>query len=73
MPLETVESPLPGRVLNVSVKPGDKIEEGGEVCTIEAMKMETPIVAPVSGVVKEVSVSAGQTTKAGDVLAVIEY
>ncbi len=73
MPLETVEAPLPGKVLNVSVNTGDKIDEGGEVCTIEAMKMETPILATVSGVIKEVSISQGQAVKAGDTLCVIEY
>jgi biotin carboxyl carrier protein len=37
------------------------------------MKMETPILSTVSGVVKEISVAPGQTVKAGDTIAVIEY
>ena len=72
MPLETVDAPLPGKGLSVSVKPGDNIAEGGEICIIEAMKMENPIVSPVSGVVKEVSVSPEQPVKAGETIAVIE-
>lgn len=73
MALEKIEAPLPGKVISVKVKPGDKIAEFGEICTIEAMKMENPILATVSGVVKEILVSEGQVLKAGDLLTVIEY
>jgi biotin carboxyl carrier protein len=73
MALEKIEAPLPGKVISVKVKLGDKIAEFGEICTIEAMKMENPILATVSGVVKEILVSEGQVLKAGDLLAVIEY
>jgi biotin carboxyl carrier protein len=73
MAIEIVEAPLPGKILKVSVKPGDKISEGDEVCTIESMKMENPIVAPVSGKIQEIKVIAGSMVKAGDTLATIEY
>jgi biotin carboxyl carrier protein len=73
MPIESVEAPLPGKILSVTAKQGDAIEESGEICTIEAMKMETPILAPVAGTVKQVSVSAGQTIQAGELIAEIEY
>jgi biotin carboxyl carrier protein len=73
MSIETVEAPLPGKILSVTAKPGAAIEEGGEICTIEAMKMETPILAPVAGTVKQVNVAAGQTIQPGDVIAEIEY
>jgi biotin carboxyl carrier protein len=73
MALETMEAPLPGKILKVSVKAGDKVSEGDEVCTIESMKMENPILAPVSGTVKEIKVSAGMIVKAGDTIAAIEY
>ena len=73
MALEKIESPLPGKVIRVSVKAGDKIVEMGEICVIVAMKMESPIVATVSGTVKEVLVTEGKVVKAGEVLAVIEY
>jgi len=73
MPLEKIEAPLPGKILKVSVKVGDKIDEAGEICTIEAMKMETPILATVKGVIKELSVTAGKAVKANETIAVIEY
>ena len=73
MALETIEAPLPGKVLSVKVKVGDSIAEFGEICVIEAMKMENPILATVSGVVKEIPISEGQVLKAGELIAVIEH
>ena len=73
MALEKIEAPLPGKILRVNIKPGDKISEFDEVCVIEAMKMENPIVSTVSGTAKEVLVSVGKVVKVGEVLAIIEY
>jgi biotin carboxyl carrier protein len=73
MAQEIIEAPLPGRVLQVNVTVGNTVEEGGVICTIEAMKMENPILSPVKGSTIEVAVSVGQTVKVGDKLAVIEY
>jgi biotin carboxyl carrier protein len=38
---------MPGTIIDVSVKPGDAVEEGDEMLVLEAMKMENPIVATV--------------------------
>jgi biotin carboxyl carrier protein len=74
MAQEKVEAPMPGKILSVDVKVGDKVVEGETtLCVLESMKMENPIVAPVSGTVKEVKVTSGQTVQAGGVLVVIEY
>lgn len=73
MPQERIEAPLPGKILDVKVNIGDKVAEGDELCSIEAMKMENPILSPVSGTVKEASISKGQSVKANDILFVIEY
>ena len=73
MPLEKMEAPLPGKILNIKANVGDKVSEGDEVLSIEAMKMENPLMSPVNGVVKEINVTKGQAVKAGDSLAVIEY
>jgi biotin carboxyl carrier protein len=70
---ENVEVPITGKILTVSVKPGDKVSEGDVLCVLESMKMENPIVAPVSGTVASISVKADQAVKPGDVIAVIEH
>ena len=73
MAQEIIEAPLPGKVLSVNVTVGNSVEENGMICTIEAMKMENPILSPVKGSVKEVVVKAGQVVKTGQKLAVVEY
>ena len=75
MAQETITAPLPGKLLSVSVKTGDQVEEGGVICTIESMKMEVPILTPVAGTVKEVHITpeAGQILTTGQLIAVIEY
>ena len=68
---ETVSSPMPGTILDVKVKAGDKVEEGQVLMILEAMKMENEIMAPVSGTVASVNVSAGSTVQSGDILCSI--
>lgn len=73
MAQEVIEAPLPGKILQVNVTVGNTVEEGGVICTIEAMKMENPILSPIKGSVVEVAVSPGQVVKVGGKLAVVEY
>ena len=54
-------APLPGTVIEVFIKPGDKVEAGQVVLIIEAMKMKNSIRSVRDGVVATVQVSAGQT------------
>jgi len=68
---KTVKSPMPGNILDVKVKAGDKVEEGQVLMILEAMKMENEISAPVSGTVASVNVSSGSTVASGDVLCSI--
>lgn len=70
---ETIEAPIPGKILVVNVTAGNTIEEGGVICTIEAVKMENPTMLPVKGSSKEVLVSPGTIINTGNKLAVIEY
>ncbi len=67
-----VEAPMVGKILKIEKKVGDQVEEDEVVVVMEAMKMEIPIVAPTSGVLKEVKVAPGQAVAAEEVLAVIE-
>ena len=61
-------SPMPGAVVAVGVADGERVEAGAVVVTVEAMKMEHALTAPVDGVV-ELIVSAGEQVKVGQVLA----
>jgi acetyl-CoA carboxylase biotin carboxyl carrier protein len=67
-----VTVPMVGKIVAVSVKVGDKIEENDQVAVLEAMKMEMPVVAPVGGTVKEILIAPGQEVEAEQTLAVIE-
>lgn len=67
-----VTVPMVGKILGVTVKVGDKVEEDDQIATLEAMKMEMPIVAPVAGVITEIKVAPGQEVEADAVLAIIE-
>jgi biotin carboxyl carrier protein len=68
----TIKALMPGRVVQVLVKPGDEVEAGQGVLIVEAMKMENEVKAPKAGKVLEVKVAAGQTVEKGDILAIIE-
>ena len=68
----SVTVPMVGKIVAVSVKVGDKVKEDDQVAVLEAMKMEMPVVTPVTGTVKEIRVVAGQEVEAEAVIAVIE-
>ncbi len=63
---------IPGMVSKVNVKKGDRVEENQVVAVIEAMKMETSVVARMSGVVDEVFLKEGGSVKAGELLITIK-
>ena len=65
---ETVDTPMPGVIVDVKVKVGDTIKEGDLVAVLEAMKMETEIFSPKSGTVSAVNVSKGTQVELGDTL-----
>ena len=67
-----VKVPMMGKIVSISVKVGDRVEENDEIAVLEAMKMEMPVVAPSSGVVKEIYVSAGQEVEAETPIAIVD-
>jgi len=67
-----VTVPMVGKIVSVSVKVGDKVEENDQIAVLEAMKMEMPVVAPVGGTVREIHIAPGQEVEAEQTLAVIE-
>ncbi|MDO8490490.1 MAG: biotin/lipoyl-binding carrier protein [Dehalococcoidia bacterium] len=73
MAIEKMEAPIVGKIIKCYVKVGDKVKEGDTICDLESMKMENPILTPVTGVVKEINVAPGKVVQAGDHIATIEY
>jgi biotin carboxyl carrier protein len=67
-----IRAVMPGRVLRVPVKPGDKVTARQGVVVVEAMKMENEVTAPRDGLVKEVRVSPGATVETGQILVILE-
>ena len=67
-----VGASIPGMVSKVSVKAGDHVEENQVVALIEAMKMETSVVARLTGTVEQVLVKDGTSVKAGELLLTIK-
>ena len=64
-----VPSPMMGRVVGIDVKPGQEVNQGEQLLTIETMKMNTFVLAPKTGKVAEVLVSVGDAVEEGRVLA----
>jgi pyruvate carboxylase len=67
-----VGSPMPGRVIAVEVHEDQKVAEGDALLTLEAMKMETVVRAPIAGTVREVCTDRGAAVKSQDLLVVLD-
>lgn len=66
-----VTSPLPGVIIEVSVKEGDTVAAGQKVAVLEAMKMENEIQADRAGVVTKINVSKGDSVLEGAAIVTI--
>ncbi len=63
-----VSTPLPGNVVEVLVNVGDKVAAGASTMIIEAMKMESELLANIAGEVKAIHVAKGDRVTPGEVL-----
>jgi biotin carboxyl carrier protein len=70
--LSGVNAPMPGLILGILVKVGDKVNAGQTVIKMEAMKMENEIKSVSAGVVKAIHVSQGVNVAEGELLISIE-
>ncbi|MDF9408788.1 MAG: Glutaconyl-CoA decarboxylase subunit gamma [Pelotomaculum sp. PtaB.Bin013] len=68
---KSVVTPIPGRVGEVKVKPGDQVKKGDILLIVEAMKMQNQILSQYDGVVKDITVTTGQTVNSNETLVVI--
>ena len=66
-----VLAPMPGLIVRVSVKVGDRVEAGQGLVVMEAMKMENELRATAPGIVKSVEVSAGTAVEKGALLVTL--
>lgn len=67
-----VLSPIQGSVINVKVKPGDKVKKGDVLLIVEAMKLENEVPSPFDGEVVDVLVSKGQNVASKEVVVTIK-
>ncbi len=67
----SINAPMPGTIVDVKVKVGDKVTNGTVVAVLEAMKMENDIVCDKDGVVASVNVNKGDSVDTGAVVVTI--
>lgn len=68
---EPVNAPMPGNILRIDVKEGDKVKAGQTLLILEAMKMENEIAAPKDGTVVQIATSKGSVVETGTPLIVL--
>ncbi len=68
---EKVASPLPGVIIEISVKEGQQVKAGQKIAILEAMKMENEIPAPKDGTITDIHVHKGDTLQDGDPVVTI--
>jgi acetyl/propionyl-CoA carboxylase alpha subunit len=69
---EVLRAPMPGLVVRVQAKPGDRVATGAGLVVLEAMKMENELKAPGPARVKSIRVVAGEAVEKGQVLVEFE-
>ena len=72
VPRSNLTAPMPGTILEIQVKPGDKVKRGQTVVILEAMKMKNAIKSPQEGVISKVIAEPGRSVRHGDVLVCFE-
>ena len=69
---QQILAPMPGKVVRLLVKPGDRVEAGQGLLVVEAMKMQNEIRSPKSGKIEKLCAAEGQAVNAGEVLLWVE-
>uniref|UniRef100_A0A8C5IBL0 Pyruvate carboxylase n=2 Tax=Gouania willdenowi TaxID=441366 RepID=A0A8C5IBL0_GOUWI len=67
-----VGAPMPGKVIEVKVEVGSKVEKGQPLCVLSAMKMETVVNSPMAGTIKAVHVTPDASLEGDDLILEIE-
>ncbi|MCR5068935.1 MAG: biotin/lipoyl-binding protein [Prevotella sp.] len=69
---DALRAPIPGTIVDIFAKEGDKIKEGDTILVLEAMKMNNNLTADKDGVIKEILVQNGETVKENTALVTFE-
>lgn len=64
--------PMPGSVVKILVDVGNNVEEGQSLIVVEAMKMETTLYSPISGIVKEINVKEKEQVNPENYMILVE-
>ncbi|VTU38370.1 biotin/lipoyl-binding carrier protein [Variovorax sp. PBL-E5] len=72
MTLREIKSEITGSLWKVLKAPGDRVAEDDPLMILESMKMEIPVIADASGILKELLVAEGESVSEGQVVARIE-
>jgi biotin carboxyl carrier protein len=67
-----IKAPIPGLILEISVTPGQTVQENDTLLILEAMKMENTFHSPRAGVIKSIAVTKGQAVDKGQLLIEFE-
>jgi biotin carboxyl carrier protein len=67
-----IETPMPGKILELKVKQGDKVDKNQTLLLMESMKLQVEIKAPFNGIVKSLNCEANQMVNGGELLAEVE-
>lgn len=70
--INSVKAPMPGLILNINVKVGQKINENDALLILEAMKMENVLNAPRDGVIKSITANKGESVEKNQLLIEFE-
>jgi len=70
--VEELRAPMVGKIIEVLVQAGARVEEEEEVLLLESMKMQIPITVPRAGTIAEIRVKPGDTVQEGDVLLTVQ-
>ncbi|MCF6307840.1 MAG: acetyl-CoA carboxylase biotin carboxyl carrier protein subunit [Flavobacteriaceae bacterium] len=70
--VKLIKAPMPGLVLEVNVEVGQEVAENDALLVLEAMKMESTLASPSSGIVKNIAIKSGETVDKGQLLIEFE-
>jgi len=63
-----IKAPMPGIILSILIKEGQKVKEGDTLLILEAMKMENTITSPKDAIIKSITIKSGETVEKGQLM-----